>query len=161
MVEARPRLEVVGVEVDQDVQHPTKLGQPLAARRVDGGERAPRGLDVGGEDPVGCLRLQHDHRKAVRDQVVQLPRDPGSLMVDGGPGGFLAVAFERLGPRRQPAHLRAPMLHPATQPPGPAEDEPCRQDLIDRIAGLEAGDVDAQHQAASTNSPTAEPHAEP
>ena len=40
----------------------------------------PRGLDVGGEDPVGGLRLQHDHREAVRHQVVQLASDPRSLV---------------------------------------------------------------------------------
>ena len=97
-----------------------------------------------GRTRLGRLRLQHDHRHAVRHQVVELARDPGALVGDRGPAGLLPVPLQRRVVGDQGCVLAAAVAHPAAQPPGAGEDHPSGDDVVDRGALLQPGDVDGQ-----------------
>ena len=77
LLQAGMWLEVVIIRlVHEQVQQPAQLFEAGTARRVDGlqGPASRRGIGV--EYAIGGLCLQHDHRQAVRDEIVQLPGDP-------------------------------------------------------------------------------------
>ncbi|GAA3071099.1 hypothetical protein GCM10020254_13610 [Streptomyces goshikiensis] len=65
------------------------LGQRLPAHRFDVADLAEGGVDVAGRDPAGHLRLHHDHREGVAQQVVQVAREAQPLLVDRRPGQLL------------------------------------------------------------------------
>jgi hypothetical protein len=61
---------------------------------VDGGERAARQFRVAVERHLGCVGLDGDHAHPVRDDVVELARDPRSLLRHRGVRRPLALALE-------------------------------------------------------------------
>ena len=119
---AQPRLRrqrCVGVRPAQDAKRAAHLVERVAPRALDRLQRFARALGVAVEHRPRALRLRHHPADAVRDDVVQLARDPRPLLADRG-----ALALQRLLlEQRQP--LR----------PGPraAADEPRRRD--DQPAG--------------------------
>ena len=86
-----PRLVALAQHADEAAH----LDERLAACRVDRGQRlARRGL-LALEHALGRLRL-HDHdAEAVRDDVVQLARDPGPLGCRRGQCLDLPLALSR------------------------------------------------------------------
>ena len=82
-----------------------------AARRASSGSRVERGL--------GGVGLDGDHAERVRDDVVQLARDPRPLLVDGQLGGPLALVLEVGGEVAEPfgAVALVPQL-PTNEPSG-------------------------------------------
>ena len=105
--------------------------------------RAAAGSSV--EHPLGGLRLEHRHGKAVRDQVVQLARDPCPLVRHGRASGLLPVTLEQSRAGLECLGLAVTPPEPAAEPPHARDHEPSRQDLVERGAVLEPGEVDREH----------------
>ena len=85
----------------QDAEQAAHLGQRLAAGGLDRAQRADRGVGVAVEHAARRAGL-HDHdRDRVRDDVVQLARDPHALARHGVALALGALALELLGARPQ------------------------------------------------------------
>ena len=65
-------------------------------RRARRAQRGLRALRVGAQHEARAAGLDHHHRDAVRDHVVQLPRDPRPLAVGRRAGAQLALRVEPL-----------------------------------------------------------------
>ena len=116
----------VGVGPAQDAERAAHLVQRVAARALDRLERLARALGVAVEHPPRALGLRDHHADAVRDDVVQLARDPRALLADGDALALALLALEQ----RHALRARADA----------AADEPRRGD--DQAAGeQEALDV--------------------
>jgi hypothetical protein len=68
------------VEPAQHPQQAPQLGERLAAGRLDGVEGLTGLVGLQREHPPAAARLDHHHADAVRDDVVQLTRDPRALL---------------------------------------------------------------------------------
>jgi hypothetical protein len=112
-----------GTRVEQSEQRPH-----LADRLLPG--RADRLQDLAGaggvalEQPFGGANLQHDHAEAMRDDVVELARDPPPLLSGGLGRASLLLALERLGASLEAA--RAGPNRPPGQPHAHGEDGEAR-----------------------------------
>ena len=69
----------------QHAEQPAHLGQRLAAGLLDRDERLPLALLLGLEQPPHRPGLHGHHRDVVRDDVVQLARDPRPLLLGPPP----------------------------------------------------------------------------
>ena len=152
-------LEAVSVAAHRSEQA-AHLGERGAAGLLDAPERVPVLLERCGKLVSDGADLKHHHAHGVGDDVVELARDPGSLLGHRDPsGGFsLALGEGRAHLRRLSlplgegrAHLRRLGLL-GTLAEGvagdPGDDEPERDE--DQVAGrLRAGDVgDHDHDAS-------------
>jgi hypothetical protein len=80
----------------QHADQPPHLGQRAAADLLDGPQHlAGRALL---DDPPLGSGLDDHHRDAMRDRVVQFPRDPGAFLDDRLTGGDVPLAFGQPGP---------------------------------------------------------------
>ena len=102
-VEAGLRVRRAGVRASSiDGEQQPQLAQRVSPRRLDRAQRRTGLLGLRVEDLRCRGGLDDDHRDAVRDHVVQLPRDPRLLLA--------RRAAHRLGDRRAPvAHDLADM----------------------------------------------------
>ena len=99
MLHARLRCEVLALRrVAQEAEQPAQLHEGLTARRLDRAEGLARRPLLTFEHTLGRLGLHDHHADAVGDDVVQLARDAGALLDDGGADPFLAGALEPGGP---------------------------------------------------------------
>ena len=81
---------------------------------------------------------EHHHADRVRDDVVELPGDPGALLGDGEAGPFVSVARSAaVSPSRQCSRSRRARLLPATNGPPKKTEEECEVAEADWLAGLD------------------------
>ena len=83
---AAPRVSAGGrvcfVGLAQGAEHPAHLVQGLPAGRLDGPQSVTRVRGLGVDDVLAVACLDRDDAHAVRDHVVQLPRDAQPLLGD-------------------------------------------------------------------------------
>jgi hypothetical protein len=79
----------------QHADQPPHLGQRAAADLLNGLQHLA-GRALPDDAPLGA-GLDDHHRDAVRDRVVQFPRDPGALLDDRLAGGDVTLAFGQPG----------------------------------------------------------------
>jgi len=91
------------VELAQHPQQTPQLGERLTAGRLDRVEGLAGLVGVQGQHPPAAPRLDHHHADPVRDDVVQLTRDPRAFLGDRGAGPFLPVKLELVGSRLLPS----------------------------------------------------------
>src|SRR3954447_7404744 len=89
----RPGLLAAGRRVAEDPEHPAHVGQGCAAGSVDGLESAPCLVGTPIERTQARPCLDHDHAHMMRDDVMELARDPLPLVLDGTAGAVLAFGF--------------------------------------------------------------------
>jgi hypothetical protein len=82
--------------VSDDAEQAPQLVQRAAARFLDSPDRLTRALRIRVEDLAGGCRLHDHHAHVVRDDVVQLARDPRALLGRGPPDPLLAVVLARV-----------------------------------------------------------------
>ena len=82
----------------QEAEQPAQLHEGLTAGRLDRAEGLARRPLLAFEHALGRLGLHDHHADPVGDDVVQLARDAGALLDDGGADPFLARALEPGGP---------------------------------------------------------------
>ena len=80
--QTRLRRDRAVVPAGEQAEQPAHLGQPLAARVLDGRQRGTGGVGVGVDGPLAGLGLDDDDAHAVRDEVVQLAGDAGAFVGD-------------------------------------------------------------------------------
>ena len=98
VLHAGSRLAVLIVRlVHEQIQQSAQLLEAGTPGRVDGFQSPACRCDVGVEHSIGGLRLEHDHRKTVGDEVVQLSSDARALMGDRGTTGHLPVVLRGFG----------------------------------------------------------------
>src|SRR6187549_1891680 len=107
------------VAAAQDAEHPPQLDKRLPPARFDRAERLAHGLLLAHQDALGSLRLDDDDADCVRDDVVQLARDPRTLLRRGEPRPLVALPLEPASASPQLDRLQPP-------PPERATDDPCR-----------------------------------
>ena len=81
----------------QHADEPAHLGQRLAPGLLDDLQRLALALLLRLEQPAHARRLDGHHADAVADDVVELARDPRTLLGDGCARLLLACALESLG----------------------------------------------------------------
>ena len=112
-------------------------------RSIESNARAG-GLRVAVEHLAPAARLDDDDRDRVRDDVVQLARDPLPLLGHGRAGPLVLVALELDGAEGERAFPLAAQAHHHAGEPGAAEDQRPEDDVapVERVAvvGDEGGD---------------------
>ena len=134
----------------QDAQQPAHLGQRLAARGLDGAQRADRGLGVAVEHAPRRAGLDDHHRDRVRDDVVQLARDPHALARHRVALALGPLALELLGARGELGGQARAAARDAAQ--GPAADEDTKGKTMSRPLAVVEG-VTARTSASTPASP--------
>jgi hypothetical protein len=130
-----------GVGLAQDPEHPPHVGQRGAPGLLDPPDRAPGAVRAAAvEHLVGGLGLDHDDAHAVRDDVVQLTRDPCALGGHGRLGVLLALALGPLRALVEARDIEATRAHVGAEQPGEQQrhdpEEVRDQELRD---GVDAG----------------------
>ncbi len=100
----------------QDPEHAPHVGERLARRRGDRGERLAGAVRVAADQPVELSGLAHDRAEPARDRGLQVGRDPHPLLVGRLPRVPLAVALE-------PVRALAVLVLEQRLPARPAADE--------------------------------------
>ena len=132
----------------QDAEQAAHLGQRLAAGGLDRAQRADRGVGVAVEHAARRAGL-HDHdRDRVRDDVVQLARDPHALARHRVALALGALALELLGARPQLGGQVRAAAAEAPQRPAAREEHDGEDDVAHRLVGAERRDDDDQHAHA-------------
>ena len=113
----RPRLLLV--VVPQHPEQPAHLTEGLLARALDRVERGTGGRGIAGEHLAPTAGLDDDDRDRVRDDVVELPRDPRPLLGHGCSCALVLIALELDRAERERAlALAVAAGSPTRQPTG-------------------------------------------
>ena len=129
----------------QDPEQPAQLAERLAARFLDRQQRRPRALRIIEHQPRRARLHRHDAH-AVRDDVVQVARDPPPLRGHRRPLAPLAL---RLGRRHLALQLHGP-LRPPLQRERRQRERRARERHADSVGGLDARVTPDDHREART-----------
>ena len=154
MLEARLRREgrrLLGTAEDAD--QPSHLGERLAACLLDDLERLALALLLRLEQPAHTSRLHGHHADAVADDVVELARDPRTLLGHRCARLLLACPLESLGTLLRLVGF--PQLVPEAEPdrPGDAEDDAGPHEVTDAAVRVVPRDdrIDAEENGEPGN----------
>ena len=125
----------------QHAEHPSHLLQRLAAGALDRAERLARGALAVAQHAPRPARLQQHDADRVRDDVVQLARDPRPLLGDRCMGSLVGLALDLIRATLQRALAGTAAAHDAASNERAAEehDEEAEIGDRDRVAGLDRG----------------------
>ena len=132
-------LELVAV-VPHRVEQAAHLGERGAARLLDVPERLAV-LGLGLRHPVADgPHLEHHHADGVRDDVVELARDPSALLGHRDPGRRLPVPLGPAGALLRGLGLLGPLAQGEADEPADREQHGGEDEVAGRVVGLVVDD---------------------
>ncbi len=92
LIEARcPGSDQIRVTAPKHTNHPSQLLEGVPPRRLYRSQRSGRSSGITTGDLAGRHGLDHHHAEAVRQHIVDLPRDSGPLLSGGHPSPHLLL----------------------------------------------------------------------